>query len=111
MMKTKTVSFLFVFFLLPAIVFAQSVITEKFAVKGNCDLCKNRIETAARSVEGVTAADWNMETKILAVSFDPSRTNVHSIQMAIANTGHDTPMHKAKQEVYDKLPGCCKYRR
>jgi hypothetical protein len=31
--------------------------------------------------------------------------------MAIANSGHDTKMHKASDEVYDKLPGCCKYER
>jgi hypothetical protein len=31
--------------------------------------------------------------------------------MAIADAGHDTPMHKAKDEVYEKLPACCKYDR
>ena len=31
--------------------------------------------------------------------------------MAIAKAGHDTDMHKASKEVYDKLPACCKYDR
>jgi hypothetical protein len=31
--------------------------------------------------------------------------------MAIANAGHDTEMHKATDEAYNKLPGCCKYER
>ena len=31
--------------------------------------------------------------------------------MAIAKAGHDTDMHKAKDEVYNELPSCCKYDR
>jgi mercuric ion binding protein len=31
--------------------------------------------------------------------------------MAIAAVGYDTEMHKAKDEVYNKLPECCKYDR
>lgn len=85
--------------------------TEKFEVKGNCGMCETRIETAARSVEGVTSADWVQETKMLAVTLDSTKTSVHKVQKAIADAGHDTPMHKAKDEVYEKLPACCKYDR
>ena len=31
--------------------------------------------------------------------------------MAIAKAGHDTDMHKAKDEVYNELPDCCIYER
>ena len=34
-----------------------------------------------------------------------------AIQQKIAGLGHDTPKAKAKNEVYDKLPSCCKYDR
>ena len=74
-------------------------------------MCKNRIEKAAKSVDGVTTADWNQKTKILKVSFDESKTSTHKIQMAVSKVGHDTPMHKAKDDVYNALPGCCKYDR
>lgn len=109
-MKTKLVSLICMFLLGTSMVFAQTK-TEKFEVKGNCGMCENRIEKAAKSVEGVTAADWNQKTKILEVSFDASKTDVHKIQMAIAKVGHDTPMHKASDAVYNALPGCCKYER
>lgn len=33
------------------------------------------------------------------------------IQKAIAKVGHDAGKHKASDEVYDRLPGCCKYER
>jgi periplasmic mercuric ion binding protein len=85
--------------------------TEKFEVKGNCGMCEKRIEKAALSVEGVTAADWNKETKQVEVVFNDEQTSVGNVQKAIAEAGHDTPMHKAKDEVYNKLHDCCKYDR
>jgi hypothetical protein len=45
------------------------------------------------------------------VKFDDTKTDVHKVHMAIAKVGHDTEMHKAKDEVYNELPGCCKYDR
>ena len=44
--------------------------TEKFEVKGNCGMCEKRIEKAALSVDGVLAADWDKETKMIDVKFD-----------------------------------------
>ncbi|MFO7790945.1 MAG: heavy-metal-associated domain-containing protein [Bacteroidales bacterium] len=67
----------------------------------------DRIEKAAKSVDGVTEADWNRETEMLELSYDESKTSVNKVQMAIAEVGHDTPMHKANDDVYDALPGCC----
>lgn len=84
---------------------------KKFEVKGNCGMCESRIEKAALAVDGVSKADWNQETKMLEVSFDESKTSVNKVQIAIADAGHDTPMHKATNEVYKALPGCCKYDR
>ena len=42
-------------------------------VSGNCEMCKDRIETAAKSVSGVTLADWSTETKMLHVAFDSKK--------------------------------------
>ena len=91
-------------------VFAQSK-TEEFKVYGNCGMCETRIENAAKSVNGVTTAEWDKETKILKVSYDKSKADNHKIQKAVAKVGHDTNMHKADDKVYNALPGCCKYDR
>lgn len=91
-------------------VFAEGK-TEKFEVKGNCGMCEKRIEKAVMSVDGVSKADWDKKTKQLNVTFDDAKTNIHKVHMAVAKVGHDTSMHKAKDEVYNKLPGCCKYDR
>jgi len=90
---------------------AQSGKTEKFEVAGNCGMCKTRIEKAAKSVAGVSAANWDKESKMTEVTYDSQKTDIHKIHQAIAKAGHDTKMHKASAEVYDELPGCCKYER
>ena len=92
-------------------VFAQDAKTEKFEVKGNCGMCETRIEKAANSVEGVKSADWDKESEIIEVSFDPAKIDLDKIHRAIAKAGHDTELHKSSEEVYEKLPGCCKYER
>lgn len=109
-MKTKVLSLVAMFVLGTFTVFAGEK-TEKFKVKGNCGMCEKRIEKAASLVEGVQSADWNKESKMIEVKFDDTKTSTGKIEMAIAKAGHDTPHHKAKDEVYDKLPGCCKYDR
>jgi copper chaperone CopZ len=109
-MKTKVLSLVVMFVFGTFMVFAADK-TEKFKVKGNCGMCEKRIEKAALSVDGVSKADWDKETKKMVVVFDDSKTDVHKVHMAIAKAGHDTEMHKAKDEVYNELPGCCKYDR
>jgi mercuric ion binding protein len=110
-MKKRVLTILIMVFALGFSAFAQNAKTEEFKVYGNCGSCKARIEKAAKSVEGVTTADWNKETKLIKVTYDPVKTDIHKINMAIAMAGHDTDMHKAPQEAYDKLPACCKYDR
>ena len=110
-MKTKIINLTLAFILIASFsVFAQSK-TEKFQVKGNCGMCKSRIEKAALSVDGVSKADWDKETEMLSVTFKEAKTDLDKIQLAIAKVGHDTPLHKANDDVYNKLPGCCKYDR
>jgi len=83
--------------------------TETIKVSGNCDMCKARIEKAAK-IDGVSKADWNKDTKMLALTYDPAKTNVDAIGKKVAAAGHDTEKIKAEAKAYDKLPSCCKYR-
>ncbi|BBE19902.1 Co/Zn/Cd efflux system membrane fusion protein [Aquipluma nitroreducens] len=80
-------------------------------ISGNCDMCKERIETAAKSVPGVASAEWSAETKKLHVQFDGTKTNMDDIQKAIAKAGHDTEKYKASDAAYKALPECCLYRK
>jgi copper chaperone CopZ len=110
-MKTRMMSLLAICVLGTFAVFAQADKKERFKVAGNCGMCETRIEKAANGLEGVTSAAWDKETKMIEVSFNPDQTSKDEIQKAIAKAGHDTPNHKATEEVYDSLPGCCKYER
>jgi len=83
----------------------------KFFVAGECGMCESRIEKAAQSVEGVTGADWDQETKMLTVNFDCANPNIKDVHVAVAAVGHDTKLVKADDKVYDELPACCKYER
>lgn len=109
-MKTKILSLVTLFLLGTIAVFAGNK-TGNFKVAGNCDMCKKRIEKAANQAEGVYSADWNIETKMMKVVLDDSKTDVHKVEMAIAKAGHDSEMHRATDEAYDALPGCCQYQR
>jgi len=80
-------------------------------VSGNCDQCRERIEAAAKSVQGVKSANWEAKTGKLEVIFDETSTNPGAIQRVIANAGHDTEKYKASDEVYKSLPACCLYRK
>lgn len=80
-------------------------------VQGLCEMCKDRIEKAAKSVSGVTSASWDVKTKQLHLNFDPSKTTVDAVAKVIAKAGHDTDKFKADQATYDALPACCKYRK
>ncbi len=84
------------------------LVEASFEVGGSCGMCKDRIEKTAKNA-GAETAEWDKETKILKVKhkegFD--LTKVHK---AVSDVGHDTKIHKANDEVYNKLPDCCKYR-
>jgi periplasmic mercuric ion binding protein len=109
-MKTKMLVLVALFLMGTATVFA-GIKTEKIEVKGNCGTCKTRIEKAANGVNGVSKADWNKDTKVLELTYDDTKTDLKSIETAIAKVGHDTPLVKAPDNAYNALPGCCKYDR
>lgn len=80
-------------------------------VNGNCEQCQNRIQKAAFSVNGVKAANWNIDTHQLSLIINEEKTSIGEIKRAIAKVGHDTEGVKATKEDYDKLHSCCQYER
>ncbi|MEN8118214.1 MAG: efflux RND transporter periplasmic adaptor subunit, partial [Bacteroidota bacterium] len=81
-----------------------------FKVGGNCEMCKDRIEKAALSVEGVEYVIWESESQMLHLNFNSAKTNADEIQKAVAAVGHDTEKFKAPDDIYKELPECCLYR-
>ena len=88
----------------------SNVTTVNIKVRGNCDMCKSRIEKAAQ-VNGVTKATWNSNTEALTLAYNPAVVSSDNVQKKIAAVGHDTEKFKAPDKVYNNLPGCCQYDR
>lgn len=89
----------------------QKVEKEKFKVYGNCEMCEERIEGAAESLDGLLSADWDKLSEKIKVKYDPSKVKLLEIHEAIADVGHDTEKLEAEGIAYEELPGCCKYER
>lgn len=84
---------------------------DTFMVYGNCGMCERRIEGSTKKMEGVDMADWDMMNGQMVVSFNPKVISLDQIKQKIADIGYDSDSHRAKDEIYNMLPGCCKYKR
>lgn len=84
--------------------------TETIKVSGNCDMCKSKIEKAAK-IDGVSKAEWNKDTKVLTLAYNPSAVTSDAVQKSIAAVGYDTEKFKATDAAYKSLPSCCQYDR
>lgn len=108
-MKKMKMLLLAAFALITVSAFAHDK-TDSVKVYGNCGMCKDRIEKAAK-IDGVKKADWNEDTKMLTVTYNADKVKLDDIQKSVAAVGHDTQNFTAEAAVYKKLPGCCRYDR
>ena len=88
----------------------NGVTTSTFKVWGNCEMCKETIESSLK-VDGITKADWNVESKIMTVSYDEKKITLDQIQKNIASVGYDNEKYKGDDKAYNELAGCCQYDR
>ena len=89
----------------------DALVTEEIYVFGNCGMCKARIHKAGNELEAVASVSWDMDTKMLSVTYDSSKTSISDIEEKMAEVGHDTKNEKSASDVYEALPGCCQYDR
>jgi mercuric ion binding protein len=81
-----------------------------FKIWGNCEMCKETIEGSLK-VEGIKAADWNKNTKMMTVAFDSTKITLDQIGKNIAAVGYDTEKYRGDDKAYAGLPECCQYQR
>jgi copper chaperone CopZ len=84
-------------------------LTIRFGVASVCGSCEKTIEKAM-DVKGVVAADYNLETKMLEVTYRPSKITEPDLHRLLNEVGYDTDSSKATDEQYSKVHHCCKYR-
>lgn len=84
--------------------------TETFKVAGNCDMCKENIETAAAK-KGIAKAEWNVDSKLLTLTYNSKKTTATEVLKRIAYAGYDNEQFLAPDDAYAKLAQCCQYDR
>jgi len=85
--------------------------TEEFKVYGNCGMCKRTIESSLKNEKGIESAIWNIDTKMMKVTFHEDKISLKEIKEKIASVGYDTDAVKSSEKTYNALPGCCQYDR
>jgi copper chaperone CopZ len=87
------------------------VVEKKVWVRGNCEMCKERIEEHVQKINGVKSAIWDVNSKILTVKYDSTLANQNAVETICANVGHATKAKISEGKVIDELPECCKPRK
>lgn len=90
-------------------IFGQNLSKNQFKVKGNCDMCKERIESTARKT-GAKTAVYSIDLQTLTLETENTASTEHILKK-IAEAGHDNEKFKAENATYEALPGCCHYER
>ncbi|WP_370898732.1 TonB-dependent receptor domain-containing protein [Chryseobacterium gossypii] len=88
---------------------AQNLSKSQFKVKGNCEMCRERIEDAAKTA-GASEARYSVEKQTLTLE-TKSGISTDVILKKIAESGHDNEKFQATDEAYHNLPECCHYER
>ena len=83
----------------------------EFKVWGNCEMCKETIESSLNKQPGIVKAEWDVKSKKLSVNYDSSAIKLNDIHKRIASVGYDTEKEKGDDQAYNSLHECCKYKR
>jgi copper chaperone CopZ len=82
--------------------------TVKIMTSGTCNMCKETIETALAYEKGVKKSDFDVESQVVIVTYNPTKTTPDKIRQAISKAGYDADDVKADPKAYEKLDECCK---
>ncbi|MFV8359570.1 DUF3347 domain-containing protein [Flavobacterium sp. LS1P3] len=88
----------------------KNATTGTVKIYGNCDMCKNKIETAG-TLKKVAKVEWDKDSKIATLTYDSTKTSQDEILKRIALAGYDSDKFLAPDDTYDALHGCCQYER
>ena len=105
----KNLTIIIVTVLMTNAAFAQKgVETVKIQTSAVCEMCKETIETQLAFTKGVTAAELDLETFVVAVSYRTKKTTIEELRKSINAVGYDSDESKPSKEHYEKLHHCCR---
>ncbi|MFW2135224.1 heavy-metal-associated domain-containing protein [Chryseobacterium sp. TY4] len=85
--------------------------TETYHVEGNCGMCKDNIETAAKADKNVETATWDKKSKVLTVTYKTAKASATTVLRNVADAGYDNQAFRAANKNYSSLEECCQYKR
>jgi copper chaperone CopZ len=85
----------------------KSIETVEIQTSAVCDMCKETIENQLAFTKGVTAAELDVKTAIVTVSYKTNKTTVEEIRTAINEVGYDADDSPAEKKAYENLHHCC----
>ena len=80
----------------------------------NCDHCKEcetcglKFKTEMLKINGVKMYELDDKKMTFTVYYNPKKTDLQTIKMAISKLGYDADEVKADPKAYENLDGCCK---
>ncbi len=80
----------------------------KIKTSAICEMCKARIERNLGFEKGVKESDLNIETKVVTIRYDATKTDPAKLKAVIVQTGYDADDLPADTKGYAKLPSCCR---
>ncbi|TAE87931.1 MAG: copper chaperone [Bacteroidetes bacterium] len=80
----------------------------KIKTSAVCDMCKETLEKAMAYEKGVKNSNLDVDTKVFTVTFDPKKTNLDKLRLAIVKSGYDADGQIADEKAYNNLHACCK---
>lgn len=115
----KLLMVLFAVFAFEAATFAQQTTDSSITVVNGlyvakiktsavCDMCKETIEKAMAYEKGVKTSNLDVDSKILTVTYDPKKTTIEKLRLAIVKSGYDADGQIADEKAYNNLHACCK---
>jgi periplasmic mercuric ion binding protein len=95
---------------------AQQKTNQKAVIKTilHCDHCKEcetcglKFKTEMLKIKGVKMYELNDKAMTFTVYYNPKKTNLQNIKVAISKLGYDADEVKADSQAYESLDGCCK---
>ena len=107
-MKSLLVAFLLFCSVAGFAQFKKPVTVQIKTPQAACVECKDKIEKFMKYEEGIAKIVVDVKKKITTVTYLSDRTNIENIKTTLANIGFDADDVTANEEVYKRLPICCK---
>ena len=79
-------------------------------IYGNCGMCQKVVENA-ENLKKIKKVDWNIDIKMVTLTYNVTKTNQNQILKLLALEGYDNDKFLTLNNAFNNLPICCHYER